>query len=43
MQSFFNEIKLKCNQLKIDFVPVNTETDVYHVLQSYLIKRARMR
>ncbi len=43
MHLFFNEIRIKCNQLKIDFIPVNTESDVYAVLQAYLIKRTRMR
>jgi uncharacterized protein (DUF58 family) len=43
MLHFFEEIKMKCNQLKIDFVAVDTASDVYTILQTYLIKRARMR
>lgn len=43
MKSFLDEVKLKCNQFKIDFIPVNTDTPINQILQSYLIKRARMR
>ena len=37
------ELKMKCNQLKIDFISVDTKTDYQEVLQAYLIKRAKMR
>jgi len=40
---FHHELKMKCNQLKIDLVEANSKTDYYHVLQAYLIKRAKMR
>ncbi len=40
---FHQELKMKCNQLKIDFIEANARTDYYQVLQAYLIKRAKMR
>lgn len=40
---FHKNLKLKCNQLKIDFISANTQTDYVTVLQTYLIKRSRMR
>jgi uncharacterized protein (DUF58 family) len=38
-----SELKMKCNQLKIDFISANARTNYFEVLQSYLIKRAKMR
>lgn len=43
LKDFHKELQLKCNQLKIDFISANTQTDYYIVLQSYLIKRSKMR
>jgi len=43
LNNFHKELKLKCNQLKIDFISANAQTDYYTVLQSYLIKRSKMR
>jgi uncharacterized protein (DUF58 family) len=37
------ELKMKCNQLKIDFISANSRMNYFQVLQSYLIKRAKMR
>jgi uncharacterized protein (DUF58 family) len=37
------ELKMKCNQLKIDFISANAQRDYFEVLQAYLIKRAKMR
>ncbi len=37
------ELKMKCNQLKIDFISANSQKDYFEVLQAYLIKRAKMR
>ncbi len=37
------ELKMKCNQLKIDFIAANSRKDYFEVLQAYLIKRAKMR
>ncbi len=38
-----HELKMKCNQLKIDFISVNSTANYYEVLQAYLIKRSKMR
>ena len=38
-----SELKMKCNQLKIDFISANAQKDYFDVLQAYLIKRAKMR
>lgn len=40
---FHKELKMKCNQLKIDFIAANAQSDYFEVLQAYLIKRAKMR
>ena len=40
---FHKNLKLKCNQLKIDFISANTRTDYFSVLQAYLIKRSKMK
>jgi uncharacterized protein (DUF58 family) len=37
------ELKMKCHQLKLDFIQVNSTTNYFEVLQAYLIKRAKMR
>jgi uncharacterized protein (DUF58 family) len=38
-----SELKMKCNQLKIDFISANARQSYFEVLQAYLIKRAKMR
>lgn len=43
LTDFHQTLKLKCNQLKVDFVSVNSQTDYFTVLQSYLIKRGKMK
>lgn len=43
LQEFYKTLRLKCNQLKIDFISANTQTDFSTVLQAYLIKRSKMR
>ncbi|MEZ4974485.1 MAG: DUF58 domain-containing protein [Cyclobacteriaceae bacterium] len=40
---FHKELKLKCNQLKIDFISANSQSNFFEVLQAYLIKRSKMR
>ncbi len=42
-EEFHRSLKFKCNQLKIDFISANTGTDYFSVLQSYLIKRSKMK
>jgi len=43
LKEFHKTLKLKCNQLKIDFISADTKTDYMSVLQAYLIKRSKMR
>ncbi len=40
---FYQNLKMRCNQYKIDFVEADVRKDVDIVLQTYLIKRAKMR
>jgi uncharacterized protein (DUF58 family) len=42
LEEFHRNLQLKCNQLKIDLIPANTQTDYFQVLQAYLLKRAKM-
>lgn len=43
LEEFHRNLRLKCNQLKIDFISVNTGMDYFSVIQAYLIKRSKMR
>ncbi len=40
---FYRNLKMRCNQYKIDFVEADVKKDVDVILQTYLIKRAKMR
>jgi uncharacterized protein (DUF58 family) len=40
---FYAQLKMKCTQFKIDFVEADIQQDVNLILQTYLIKRAKMR
>jgi len=40
---FHQSLKMRCNQYKIDFVEADVRKDVNIILQTYLIKRAKMR
>lgn len=40
---FYKGLKMRCNQYKIDFVEADVQSDFDAVLQTYLIKRAKMR
>ncbi|MBX2966146.1 MAG: DUF58 domain-containing protein [Cyclobacteriaceae bacterium] len=40
---FYEELKMRCHQYKIDFVKADVREDVNNILQTYLIKRAKMR
>ncbi len=42
-EAFLNELKMRCNQYKIDFIEVDVNTDFHIILQTYLIKRGKMR
>ena len=43
LTAFHTELKMKCNQLKVDFIEANATTNYFEVLQAYLIKRSRMK
>ena len=43
MAAMLNEMKLKCMQYKIDFIPCNIQDGYRDILQSYLVKRSSMR
>jgi uncharacterized protein (DUF58 family) len=40
---FHRALKARCNQYKIDFIEADVKSDFNLILQTYLIKRARMR
>jgi uncharacterized protein (DUF58 family) len=40
---FHKTLQMRCNQYKIDFVEADVESDFNVILQTYLIKRAKMR
>lgn len=40
---FHKSLKMRCNQYKIDFVEADVAGDFNNILQTYLIKRAKMR
>ena len=42
-QNFYKALKLRCNQYKIDFVEADVRSDFSTILQTYLIKRTKMR
>ena len=43
VQAFKDELKLKCLQYRIDFVEADIQKGFKPVLQSYLVKRSKMR
>jgi uncharacterized protein (DUF58 family) len=43
IKAYFEELRMKCLQYKIDFVPVDIKDGYKSVLQSYLVKRTRMK
>ncbi len=42
MNAFYHQLRDKCTQYKIDFVPADINENCYQVLQSYLIKRNKI-
>lgn len=42
-EKFHKSLKMRCNQYKIDFVEADVQGDFNSVLQTYLIKRVKMR
>ncbi|MEQ9405867.1 MAG: DUF58 domain-containing protein [Cyclobacteriaceae bacterium] len=43
MAKFYQDLKIRCGMMKIDFLPVNTSDSFDKILGAYLIKRKRMR
>ncbi|HEY8937287.1 MAG TPA: DUF58 domain-containing protein [Cyclobacteriaceae bacterium] len=43
VRRFHQALKTRCNQFKIDFIEADVQSDFNHILQTYLIKRAKMR
>lgn len=43
VQKFHANLKMKCHQYKIDFIEADTQLDFDAILQTYLIKRGKMR
>lgn len=43
LQGFHRELRLRCNQLKIDFIEANARENYFQVLQAYLVKRSKMK
>jgi uncharacterized protein (DUF58 family) len=43
VKTFHQGLKMKCNQYKIDFIEADVAEDFSIILQTYLIKRAKMR
>jgi hypothetical protein len=42
VDSYFKELKNKCLQYKISYVPVDIQQGVYQVLTSYFLSRQKM-
>jgi len=43
MQAMKDDLRLKCMQYKIDFVEADINKGVHPILQSFLVKRSKMR
>jgi uncharacterized protein (DUF58 family) len=43
MKSYYNDLKIKCGQLKVDFIEADTKEDFDNILTAFLVKRAKMR
>lgn len=43
LNHFHKEIKIRCNQYKIDYVEADVNSGFNNILQTYLIKRSKMR
>ena len=42
-KAFYSGLKLQCQQFRIDFIEADVADGFHHVLQSYLIKRSKMK
>ena len=43
MREYYQELKIKCGQAKIDFIEADINEGFHQILRSYLIKRTRMK
>jgi uncharacterized protein (DUF58 family) len=43
MTAYYNELKIKCLQLKVDFIEADINQDIYQLFVAYLQKRSKMR
>ena len=43
MQEQFNDLKIKCGQMRIDLIEADIASDFNDILNAYLVKRARMK
>ena len=43
LRAYHQSLKMKCNQLKIDFISANIHDGYFEVLQAYMIKRSKMK
>lgn len=43
METYYHELKIRCGQMKIDFVEADVNEDFDHILYTFLMKRAKMR
>jgi len=43
VQKYFNELKIKCGQYRIKYIPVNINEDFSTILTSYLIERQKFK
>ncbi len=43
MREYYQELKIKCGQAKIDFIQADISEGFHNILRSYLIKRFRMK
>jgi hypothetical protein len=43
MKAYYNDLKIKCGQLKVDFIEADTQDDFDDILKAFLVKRAKMR
>lgn len=43
VRAFYNELRMKCLQYKIDFIEADINKGFYPVLQNYLVKRSKLK
>ena len=43
VKKYFNELKIKCGQYRIRYVPVNINEDFSAILTTYLVERQKFK